>query len=77
MILPIVERMVKMGLRTVTIDVPSRECVARDNVTVKGNAVTYFCVVNPEDAVVQVIDNVRATSRIAQTTFSQRLGRDP
>ncbi|MBI5284729.1 MAG: slipin family protein [Chloroflexi bacterium] len=73
-ILPIVDRMVKMDLRTVTMDVPSQECITRDNVTVKVNAVIYFRVVNPEDAVTKVMDHFRATSQIAQTTLRSVLG---
>ena len=73
-ILPIVDRMVKMDLRTVTMDVPSQECITRDNVTVKVNAVIYFRVVKPEDAVVKVLDHFRATSQIAQTTLRSVLG---
>ncbi len=73
-IMPIVDRMVKMDLRTVTMDVPSQECITRDNVTVKVNAVIYFRVVNPEDAVTKVIDHFRATSQIAQTTLRSVLG---
>jgi len=73
-ILPIIDRMVKMDLRTVTMDVPSQEAISRDNVTVKVNAVIYFRVVNPEDAVVKVLDHFRATSQIAQTTLRSVLG---
>ena len=73
-ILPIVERMVKVDLRTVTMDVPSQEAITRDNVTVRVNAVVYFHVLNPEDAVVKVIDHVRATSQISQTTLRSVLG---
>ncbi|MDE3095030.1 MAG: slipin family protein [Chloroflexota bacterium] len=73
-ILPIVDRMVKVDLRTVTMDVPSQECITRDNVTVKVNAVIYFRVVDPEDAVVKVLDHFRATSQIAQTTLRSVLG---
>ncbi len=73
-ILPIVDRMVKMDLRTVTMDVPSQECITRDNVTVKVNAVIYFRVVNPEDAVTKVLDHFRATSQIAQTSLRSVLG---
>jgi regulator of protease activity HflC (stomatin/prohibitin superfamily) len=73
-ILPIVERMVKVDLRTVTMDVPSQEAISRDNVTVKVNAVVYFHVLNPEDAVVKVLDYIRATSQIAQTTLRSVLG---
>ena len=73
-ILPIVDRMVTVDLRTVTMDVPSQECITRDNVTVKVNAVIYFRVVNPEDSVTKVIDHFRATSQIAQTTLRSVLG---
>jgi len=73
-ILPIVDRMVKMDLRTVTMDVPSQECITRDNVTVKVNAVIYFRVVSPEDAVTKVLDPFRATSQIAQPPLRSVLG---
>jgi regulator of protease activity HflC (stomatin/prohibitin superfamily) len=73
-ILPIVDRMVTVDLRTVTMDVPSQECITRDNVTVKVNAVIYFRVVNPEDSVTKVLDHFRATSQIAQTTLRSVLG---
>jgi regulator of protease activity HflC (stomatin/prohibitin superfamily) len=73
-ILPLVERMVKVDLRTVTMDVPSQECITRDNVTVRVNAVVYFQVMNPEHAVVRVVDHVRATSQISQTTLRSALG---
>ena len=73
-ILPIVDRMVKMDLRTVTMDVPSQECITRDHVTVKVNAVIYFRVVDPEFAVTKVLDHFRATSQIAQTTLRSVLG---
>ena len=74
LIIPIVERMVKMDLRIVTMDVPTQECITRDNVTVKVNAVIYFRVVDPEAAVVKVLDHFRATSQIAQTTLRSVLG---
>ena len=73
-ILPVVERMVKIDLRTITMDVPSQEAITRDNVTVKVNAVVYFHVLKPEDAVVKVIDHIRATSQISQTTLRSVLG---
>jgi regulator of protease activity HflC (stomatin/prohibitin superfamily) len=73
-ILPIVERMVRVDLRTVTMDVPSQEAITKDNVTLRVNAVVYFHVLNPEDAVVQVVDHVRATSQISQTTLRSVLG---
>ncbi|MCC7364992.1 MAG: slipin family protein [Dehalococcoidia bacterium] len=73
-LIPIVDRMVKVDLRTVTLDVPSQEAITRDNVTVKVNAVLYFRVLEPTLAVVRVIDYVRATSQIAQTTLRSVLG---
>ena len=73
-IIPGIERMVKVDLRTVTMDVPAQEAITRDNVTVKVNAVVYFKVLNPEDAVVKVLDYIRATSMIAQTTLRSVLG---
>ncbi len=73
-IIPIIERMVKVDLRTVTMDVPSQEAITRDNVTVRVNAVIYFHVLRPEDSVVNVMDHFRATSQIAQTTLRSVLG---
>jgi regulator of protease activity HflC (stomatin/prohibitin superfamily) len=73
-IIPGLERMVKVDLRTITMDVPAQEAITRDNVTVKVNAVVYFKVLNPEDAVVKVLDYIRATSMIAQTTLRSVLG---
>jgi len=73
-ILPIVDRMVKMDLRVFTVDVPSQEMITTDNVTVKVDAVMYFRVVNPEDAVVKVENYFRATALIAQTTLRSTIG---
>jgi regulator of protease activity HflC (stomatin/prohibitin superfamily) len=73
-IIPIIERMVKVDLRTITMDVPSQEAITKDNVTVRVNAVIYFHVLSPEDAVVKVTDHIRATSQIAQTTLRSVLG---
>ena len=73
-IIPIIERMVKVDLRTVTMDVPSQEAITKDNVTVRVNAVIYFHVLNPEDAVVKVTDHFRATSQISQTTLRSVMG---
>lgn len=74
LLLPVIEQMRKVDLRIVTLDVPSQETITRDNVTIKVNAVVYFRVVNPEEAVVKVFDYVRATSLIAQTTLRSVLG---
>src|SRR5438270_10364338 len=73
-IIPLVDRMVKVDLRVVTLDVPAQEVITRDNVTVRVNAVLYFRVFNPEKAVVAVTDFVRATHQIAQTTLRSVLG---
>jgi regulator of protease activity HflC (stomatin/prohibitin superfamily) len=74
LIIPFIDRMVKVDLRVVTMDVPSQEVITKDNVTVRVNAVVFFRVVNPEDSVVKVLDHVRATSQIAQTTLRNVLG---
>ncbi len=73
-IIPIVDRMVKVDLRVVTLDIPSQEAISKDNVTVKVNAVAYFRVVDPCAAIVQVEDYRRATWQIAQTTLRSVLG---
>src|SRR3954469_5168703 len=74
LLVPFVERMVKVYLRTVTMDIPAQEVITRDNVTVKVNAVAYFRVVDPNAAMVNVADFIRATSRISQTTLRSTLG---
>lgn len=73
-IIPIIDRMVKVSLRVVTLDIPSQEAITSDNVTVKVNAVAYFRVVDPIDAIVQIEDFRRATWQIAQTTLRSVLG---
>ncbi|MFL5760668.1 MAG: slipin family protein [Thermomicrobiales bacterium] len=73
-LIPFVERMMKVDLRTVTMDVPAQEVITRDNVTVRVNAVAYFRVVDPNAAVVNVADYIRATSQISQTTLRSVLG---
>jgi regulator of protease activity HflC (stomatin/prohibitin superfamily) len=73
-IIPWVESMRKVDLRIVTLDVPAQEAITRDNVTLKVNAIVYFRVVNPEEAIVKVLDFMRATSLIAQTTLRSILG---
>ena len=73
-IIPFVDRMVKIDLRTVTLDIPSQEAITRDNVTVRVNAVCYFRVVDPEAAVVRVENYLVATLQIAQTTMRSVLG---
>ncbi len=74
LIVPFIDRMVKVDLRVVTLDVPSQEVITKDNVTVRVNAVVYFRVVDPESSVVKVLDHIRATSQISQTTLRNVLG---
>jgi uncharacterized membrane protein YqiK len=73
-ILPFVERMVKIDLRVITMDVPRQDVITRDNVTVKVDAVVYFRVIDPEMAVTRVMDYFRATQLVAQTTLRSVLG---
>jgi regulator of protease activity HflC (stomatin/prohibitin superfamily) len=73
-IIPIVDRMVKVDLRTITLDVPSQEAITSDNVTVKVNAVVYFRVVDPVAAVIQIEDFRRATWQIGQTSLRNVIG---
>lgn len=73
-IIPIIDRMVKVDLRVITLDIPSQEAITKDNVTVKVNAVAYFRVVNPSEAIVRVEDFRRATWQIAQTSLRSVLG---
>ena len=74
LIIPFVDRLVRVDLRVVTMDVPSQEVITKDNVTVRVNAVVYFRVVDPEASVVRVLDHIRATSQISQTTLRNVLG---
>lgn len=74
LLLPFIDRMVKVDLRTVTLDVPTQEAITGDNVTVKVNAVCYFRVIDPALAVVQVEDFRRATWQIAQTSLRSVIG---
>ena len=74
LLLPIIDKMVKVSLRTVAMDVPSQDAITRDNVSLKVNAVIYFRVIDPERAVVAVEDYLFATSQIAQTTLRSVLG---
>ncbi len=73
-IIPILEKMQKVDLRTVTLDVPSQEVITKDNVPVRVNAVVYFRILNPENAIVEVENYLAATSQIAQTTLRSVLG---
>ena len=74
LIIPFIDRMVKIDLRIITLDVPSQEVITKDNVPVRVNAVVYFRVVNPTDAVIKVLNFISATSQISQTTLRNVLG---
>ncbi len=73
-LLPVVEKMQRIDLRTVTMDVPGQDVITRDNVSVKVNAVLYFRVVDPSKAVIEVVDYLFATSQLAQTTLRSVCG---
>jgi regulator of protease activity HflC (stomatin/prohibitin superfamily) len=73
-IIPGIQQMVRVDLRTITMDVPTQDVISRDNVSVKVNAVIYFRVVDPERAIIQVEDFNMATSQLAQTTLRSVLG---
>ncbi|MCC6611587.1 MAG: slipin family protein [Burkholderiales bacterium] len=74
-IIPGVQQMVRVDLRTLVLDVPSQDVISRDNVSVKVNAVVYFRVVDPEKAIIQVENYLAATSQFAQTTLRSVLGK--
>jgi regulator of protease activity HflC (stomatin/prohibitin superfamily) len=74
-IIPGVQKMVRVDLRTVVFDVPSQDVISRDNVSVKVNAVVYFRVVDPAKSILQVQDFMNATSQLAQTTLRAVLGK--
>ncbi len=72
---PVIQQMVKVSMRTVTMDVPSQDVISRDNVSVKVNAVLYFRVVDPQKCIIQVENYLVATSQLAQTTLRAVLGK--
>jgi len=74
-IIPGIQQMVRVDLRTLVLDVPSQDVISRDNVSVKVNAVVYFRVVDPEKAIIQVENYLSATSQLAQTTLRAVLGK--
>jgi regulator of protease activity HflC (stomatin/prohibitin superfamily) len=74
-LVPFVQQMVRIDLRTLVLDVPSQDVISRDNVSVRVNAVIYFRVVDPEKATIQVEDYMMATSQLAQTTLRSVLGK--
>ncbi|MDP2341143.1 MAG: slipin family protein [Deltaproteobacteria bacterium] len=73
-LIPFVQRMVRVDLRTIVMDVPTQDVITRDNVSVKVNAVIYFRIVDPERAIIQVEDFLDATSQLGQTTLRSVLG---
>jgi len=75
LLIPVVDRMERISLRTVTYNIPPQDVITRDNVTARVNAVTYFHVVDPNEAVVEVENFLTATSQIAQTTLRSVLGK--
>ena len=74
-VIPVVQQMVRVDLRTVVFDVPPQDVITRDNVSVKVNAVVYFRVVDPQKAIIQVVDFLGATSQLSQTTLRAVLGK--
>ena len=74
LLIPIVDRMIKVSLRTVVMDVPAQDVITRDNVSIKVNAVVYFRVLYPEKAIVEVENYLFATSQLAQTTLRSVVG---
>ncbi len=75
-IIPIVDRMVKVSLRTIAMDVPPQDVITKDNVSIKVNAVLYFRVIDPSKAIVEVEDYLYATSQLSQTTLRSILGQE-
>ena len=75
LLIPIIDQMVRVDLRTVTLNVPPQEVITKDNVTVRVNAVAYFRVIDPNNAVTEVENYLLATSQIAQTTLRSVLGK--
>lgn len=74
-VIPVIQQMVRVDLRVITLDVPSQDVISKDNVTVRVNAVLYFRVVDPERAIIRVEDFGSATSQLAQTTLRSVLGK--
>jgi regulator of protease activity HflC (stomatin/prohibitin superfamily) len=75
LLIPVVQQMVRVDLRTVVLDVPPQDVISRDNVSVKVNAVVYFRIVDPAKSVIQVVKFLEATSQLAQTTLRAVLGK--
>ncbi len=75
-LIPVIDKMVRVSLRTITMDVPPQDVITRDNVSVKVNAVVYFRVMDPNRAIVEVENYMYATSQLAQTTLRSILGQE-
>ncbi len=73
-VIPVIQQMVRVDLRTIVLDVPKQDVISRDNVSVKVNAVVYFRIVDPGKAIIQVVNPFEATSQLAQTTLRSVLG---
>ena len=73
-IIPFIQKMVRVDLRVNVMDVPTQDVISKDNVSVKVNAVVYFRIVDPEKAIIQVVNVFEATSQLAQTTLRSVLG---
>jgi regulator of protease activity HflC (stomatin/prohibitin superfamily) len=71
---PVIQKMVRVDLRTIVLDVPKQDVISRDNVSVRVNAVVYFRIVDPSKAIIQVVNPFEATSQLAQTTLRSVLG---
>src|SRR3989338_4358646 len=74
LVIPVIQQMARVQLRTIVMDVPSQDIITRDNVSVRVNAVVYFRVVDPQKAIIQIEDYYEATSQLAQTTLRSVLG---
>src|ERR671917_944043 len=74
-LIPLIQQLVRMDLRTITLDVPPQDVISRDNVSVKVNAVLYYRVIDPERAIIKVENYMAATSQLAQTTLRSVLGK--
>jgi regulator of protease activity HflC (stomatin/prohibitin superfamily) len=74
LVVPLIQRMVKVDLRVIVLDVPTQDVISRDNVSVKVNAVVYFRIVDPAKAIIQIANPFEATSQLAQTTLRSVLG---
>ena len=74
-LIPVIQQMVRVDLRTIVLDVPTQDVISHDNVSVKVNAIIYFRIVDPDKSVIQVQEYMEATSQLAQTTLRSMLGK--